>query len=238
MKGYPPVPEAVREGRIPPLRDMTETGRKIISKVRNIIMDKLQELTDRLYQEGLSKGRQEGEALLAEAKKQAAGIVDEARKEAEAILAKARKEAADYRTKVESDLKMASAQTLQATRRDLEDMVVCKIADTQVEKALSAPEFIKGIITEVARKFDAGESADLELVLPESLKAELEPFVRNELAGLLKGGVSATFSKKISGGFNIGPKDGGYFISLSDGTFKELVGAYLRPVTKKLLFGE
>ena len=201
-------------------------------------MDKLQELTDRLYQEGLSKGRQEGEALLAEAKKQAAGIIDEARKEAEAIVARARKEAADYKTKVESDLKMASAQAVQATRKDLEDMVVCKIADTEVGKALAAPEFLKGIITEVAKKFNAEEPADLNLILPETLKAELEPFVKNELAGLLKGKVTASFSKKIAGGFSIGPKDGGYFISLTDETFKELISAYLRPVTKKLLFGE
>ena len=201
-------------------------------------MDKLQELTDRLYQEGLSKGRQEGEALLAEAKKQAAGIIDEARKEAEAIVARARKEADDYKTKVESDLKMASAQAVQATRKDLEDMVVCKIADTEVGKALAAPEFLKGIITEVAKKFNAEEPADLNLILPETLKAELEPFVKNELAGLLKGNVTASFSKKIAGGFSIGPKDGGYFISLTDETFKELISAYLRPATKKLLFGE
>ena len=201
-------------------------------------MDKLQQLTDKLYQEGLSKGRQEGEALLAEAKKQAAGIVEEAKTQADAILAQARKDAADYKTKVESDLKMASAQALQATKKDIENMVVSKIADTQVAKELSAPDFIKGIITEVAKKFNAEEAADLELVLPESLKKELEPFVKNELASLLKGGVDATFSKKVSGGFTIGPKDGGYFISLTDDTFKSLVGEYLRPVTKQLLFGE
>jgi V/A-type H+-transporting ATPase subunit E len=201
-------------------------------------MDKLQQLTDKLYQEGLSKGRQEGEALLAEAKKQAAGIVEEAKTQADAILAQARKDAADYKTKVESDLKMASAQALQATKKDIENMVVSKISDAQVAKALSAPDFIKGIITEVAKKFNAEEAADLELVLPESLKKELEPFVKNELASLLKGGVDATFSKKVSGGFTIGPKDGGYFISLTDDTFKSLVGEYLRPVTKQLLFGE
>lgn len=201
-------------------------------------MDKLQQLTEKLYQEGLSKGKQEGENLLAEAKKQAAGIVDEARAQAEAILAQARKDASDYKTKVESDLKMASAQALQATRKDLEDMVVCKLTDTQVSKALSSPEFLKGIITEVARKFNAEEAVDLDLVLPESLKKELEPFVKNELGTLLKGGVDVTFSKKVAGGFNIGPKDGGYFISLTDDTFKSLIGEYLRPATKKLLFGE
>lgn len=45
------------------------------------MQNKLQELTDKLYNEGLSKGREEGEALLAKAKSQAADIVAEARKE-------------------------------------------------------------------------------------------------------------------------------------------------------------
>ena len=52
--------------------------------------NRLQELTDKLYNEGLSKGKAEGEALLAQAKEKAAAIVEEARKEAEAIVGKAR----------------------------------------------------------------------------------------------------------------------------------------------------
>ena len=50
-------------------------------------------------------------------------------------------------------------------------------------------------------------------------------------------GVEASFSKKVAGGFRIGPKDGGYFISFTDETFNELISEYLRPATKKLLFG-
>ena len=73
---------------------------------------------------------------------------------------------------------------------------------------------------------------------PETLKGELEPFIKGELAGALKGGISASFSKKVSGGFNIGPKDGSYFISFTDETFRSLIGEYLRPATRKILFGE
>ena len=76
------------------------------------------------------------------------------------------------------------------------------------------------------------------MVLPESLKAQLEPFLRNELGKVLGTGVKAEFSKKVAGGFTIGPADGSYFISLSDETFRALIGEYLRPATKKLLFGE
>lgn len=200
--------------------------------------NKLQELTDKLYNEGLSKGKKEGEEILANARKEAADIVAAAQKEADEIRAKAEKEAADFKVKVTGDLKMAASQSIQATKKDIEDLVVFKMNAAAVEKSLSEEAFVKEIIKAVAQKFDSENAADLELVLPESLKASLEPFVKGELTSILKGGVNATFTKKITGGFTIGPKDGGYFISLTDETFKELISEYLRPATRKLLFGE
>ena len=200
-------------------------------------MDKLQELTQKLYEEGLAKGKQDGEALLQKAQSEAEGIVKQAQEEAEAILAKARKDAEDFKVKVEGDVKMAAQQAVQATRTDIENLVVSKVVDGTVDKALANEDYIKGIITAVAQKFSADEPADLSLVLPESLKTALEPFVKNELGNLLGKGIDASFSKKVAGGFKIGPKDGGYFVSLTDDTFKDLIGSYLRPATKKLLFG-
>lgn len=202
------------------------------------MQNKLQELTDKLYNEGLSKGREEGEALLAKAKSQAADIVAEAEKKAAEIMSKAEKEAEAYKVKVAGDLKMAASQSVQATRKDIEDLVVFKMTGSATEKALSDEAFVKEVIKAVAEKFNAETAMDLNLVLPESLKSSLEPFVKNELSTILKGQVNASFSKKIAGGFTIGPKDGSYFISLTDETFKELISEYLRPATRKLLFGE
>lgn len=202
------------------------------------MQNKLQELTDKLYNEGLSKGREEGEALLAKAKSQAADIVAEAEKKAAEIMTKAEKEAEAYKVKVAGDLKMAASQSVQATRKDIEDLVVFKMTGSATEKALSDEAFVKEVIKAVAEKFNAETAMDLNLVLPESLKSSLEPFVKNELSTILKGQVNASFSKKIAGGFTIGPKDGSYFISLTDETFKELISEYLRPATRNLLFGE
>ena len=200
------------------------------------MQNKLQELTDKLYEEGLSKGKEEGARILEEARQEAGRILKEAQDDADAIREKAVKEAAEMKSKVESDLKMASAQTLQATRQDVEGLVIAKISDEKVSKALADPDFLKQVILAVAQRFSAQESADLSLVLPESLKTQLEPFVQGELAKALGQGVSASFSKKVAGGFSIGPKDGSYFISLTDETFKSLIGEYLRPVTRKFLF--
>ena len=200
-------------------------------------MDKLQELTRKLYDEGLAKGKEEGQALLDKAKADAADIVAQAQKEAEVIIAQARKEAEDFKVKVEGDVKMAAQQSIQATRSDIENLVVAKVVDQPVAQAFSDADYLKDIITAVAQKFSAEESRDLALVLPESLKAELEPFLEGELAKVLGQGVEASFSKKVAGGFRIGPKDGSYFISLTDETFRDLIGQYLRPATKKILFG-
>ena len=201
------------------------------------MQNKLQELTDKLYNEGLSKGKQEGEAILQEATAKADSILAEARKEADGIIAKARKEAEELKTRVNADLKMAANQSIAATKQDIEKIVVAKITDKEVKTALSSADFLKEIITAVARNFNAAEPVDLEVVLPESLKKEMEPFVAKELSSILKSGITASFSKKIGGGFTIGPKDGSYFISFTDETFTDLISEYLRPAAKKILFG-
>ena len=201
------------------------------------MQNKLQELTDKLYNEGLSKGKQEGEEILAKAKVQADEMIAKAKAEAEAIISAANKEAEDLKTKVQGDLKMAAAQSLAATRKDIETLVVTKMTGSETSKALSSAEFVKEVILAVAKGFNTEEPVDLEVVLPESLKTDLEGFITKELASVLKGGVEASFSKKIAGGFTIGPKDGGYFISFTEETFNSLISEYLRPATKKILFG-
>ena len=201
------------------------------------MQNKLQELTDKLYNEGLSKGKQEGEELLAKAKVQAEDIVAKAQAEAAQIVAAAQKQADEIKSKVASDVKMAASQSVAATKKDIETLVVGKMTDEPVKKTLSSAEFVKELIQAVASKFTIEGPVDLALVLPESLQKELEPFVTNELSKTLNAGVEASFSKKVSGGFKIGPKDGGYFVSFTDETFNELIAEYLRPATKKILFG-
>ena len=201
------------------------------------MQNKLQELTEKLYAEGLSKGKQEGEEILAKAKAQAEEIVAKAHAEATAIVAAAKKDAEDLKTKVESDVKMAASQSVAATKKDIETLVVAKMTEAEVKNALTSADFVKEVILAVAKGFNTEEPVDLEVVLPEALKKDLEGFVAKELANTLKGNVEASFSKKVAGGFTIGPKDGGYFISFTDETFNALISEYLRPATKKLLFG-
>lgn len=199
--------------------------------------NKLQELTDRLYNEGLSKGKEEGEILLFKARKEADEIIANARKQAEDIVTEAEHRAAQLKEKAESDIKMASEQALMATKKDIENLLVNALCAEETGKVLSEEKFLKEIILAVAQKFSTQQSEDISLVLPASLKSMLEPWVSTELKKALKKEISVDFSKKIKGGFSIGPQNGSWYISMSDESFKALISEYLRPVTKKLLFG-
>ena len=199
--------------------------------------NKLQELTDRLYNEGLSKGKEEGEILLFKARKEADEIIANARKQAEDIVTEAENRAAQLKEKAESDIKMASEQALMATKKDIENLLVNALCAEETEKVLSEEKFLKEIILAVAQKFSTQQSEDISLVLPASLKSMLEPWVSTELKKVLKKEISVDLSKKIKGGFSIGPQNGSWYISMSDESFKALISEYLRPVTKKLLFG-
>lgn len=203
------------------------------------MQNKLQELTEKLYNEGLSKGKKEAEDLKAAALKESEKIVSDARKEAEKLLEKARKEAEDLRTRVENDIKMAASQTISAVKQQTENMIITKAVSKDVKRNLEDPELIKSLITTVAAAFNAADPtpAGLEVILPESMQKDLAAYFGQSAGKAMSEGLEVKFSKQIAGGFKIGPKDGGYVISFAEGDFENILTEYLRPATRKLLFG-
>ncbi len=202
--------------------------------------NKLQELTDRLYKEGLSKGRQEADELLKNARKEAEDIVAKAREEAEAIRAEAEKRAVKIRTMVQGDIKMASTQAIAALRQQVENMVLTQAVSKPVGAALSDGKFVKDLIATVVKAFNAAnpDGVDLEVILPAQEQKDLEQAFRNEIVKSLGAGIEVKNVKGLANGFKIGPKDGGYQLSFTGDDFTGLVSEYLRPATKKILFDE
>ena len=203
------------------------------------MQDKLQELTDKLYKEGLSKGKHDGEELVQKAQAEADRIVAYAKVQADHIIAQANKEAEEMKTKVAADVKMAATQSIAVTKQEIEKMVVTNVATQGVKANMGNADFVKSLITTVVKAFNPDNAAPvaLDLILPEAMKAEVEPFVQNEIANQFKGEVKVDYSKKMNGGFKVAPKDGGYMLQFTDDEFTQLIANYLRPATKKILFG-
>ena len=81
--------------------------------------NKIQELTDKIYREGVEKGNEEAQRLVSNAREEAAKILEEARKEADAIVAAARKSAAETAENTQSEIKLFAGQAVNALKTEI-----------------------------------------------------------------------------------------------------------------------
>jgi V/A-type H+/Na+-transporting ATPase subunit E len=204
------------------------------------MQNKLQELTDKLYNEGLSKGRQEAEEMKSKAKVEATSIINEAKAKATEIVEKAEKEAEELRSKTENDIKMASSQTISQIKQNIENAIVSEALGNEVSASVHDMDFLKSIISEIVKSFNPANSEPiaLDIILPESQKVQLEQFIKEKIATICTKGLDVHFSNDLLSGFKIGPSKGGYKISFAGDDFEKIISEYLRPKTKALLFGK
>ncbi len=204
------------------------------------MQNKLQELTEKLYNEGLSKGKKEAEDMILKAKREAEEIISKAKEEYNSILERAKKEAADFKVKSENELRMVSRQTLASVKQNIEEIIIAKVIEKPIKESVESKEFLSKIIELAIQSFNTskGDSITLEVLLPEQKKEELDSFLKNSLIKELNAGVEFSYDKKIQNGFKIGPKGDGFHISFTDKDFQGLISQYLKPKTRQFLFTE
>lgn len=201
--------------------------------------NKLQELTKKLYDEGLSKGRQDAEAMLAEAREQAKKIVADAWAEAGRIERDAATRAEDLRKNALTELNLAGKQMTTKLKESIREMVVTRATDGAATQAAIDPAFIREVLIAVAKNWQGAseERVTLKALLPEAMKAKLDKAFEDSVRATLDGSLDIAFSDGVKSGFRIGPADGGYYISFTDESFNALLGEYLRPKVNEVLYG-
>ena len=200
--------------------------------------NKLQELTQKLYNEGVEKANAEAEKIIAEAKSEAEKIKQEANQEAKNILANAEQKSADIKKNVDAEISLAAKQTIRSTKQKITDMIVSKVIDQPVKEAFDDQKFVKEIIETVVKNWNAqkNESIDLSLLLPADLEKEFSKYFSAKTGKELNANLELSFSDTIKGGFKIGPADGSYKISFSEQDFENFFKSYLRPKTIEMLY--
>ncbi|MCI1779842.1 MAG: hypothetical protein LKI53_07805 [Bacteroidales bacterium] len=202
--------------------------------------NKLQALTDKLYEEGLSKGKHEAEEMKAQAEKEADKIISDAKKQAGEILEKARRESTELQEKTASDIKMASGQLFTSVKQKLEQVILTKAVKEPVAAAMDNTEFMKSVLMSIISAFNpkSSQPSPLNIILPEKMQSDLDSFLKNDILSICGKGTTVIFDKRINTGFKIGPGDGGYVLSFTDKDFEEIISEFLRPKTRKILFEE
>ncbi len=200
---------------------------------------KIQELTSKIYHEGVEKGEAQAKKLISEAQEKAAALIEEAKTEAEKIVADARQKAAELKRNTEAEIRLGGTQALSSVKQQILDLVSAKVIDGGATAALSDPATMKEFLSIIVQNWKSGaETPKLEVLLPAQKQEELRKTFEKGASDLLKKGVTLSFSKSIKSGFRIGPRDGSFKISLTDEDFAEFFKEYLRPRTRAWLFGE
>jgi V/A-type H+/Na+-transporting ATPase subunit E len=201
---------------------------------------KLQELTEKIYAEGVEKGENRAKEIIKEAESRAAKIIADAKKAAEDLRAAAQSEAEELLRKSESEIRLSSRQAMSAFRQSLTEAVAARVLDENVKRSLSDGALLREIIRSLIQKWDAfsAKAPALEVLLPEEKRAELEAAFKGEALKELSKGMTVTFSDAVKNGFKIAPKDGGFRIDFSEQDFIEFFKHYLRPKTREFLFKE
>ena len=196
---------------------------------------KLQELTSKLYEEGLSKGREEAAQMVAEAEAKAAALVAEAEAKAEAIVKAAEVKATEVKKNNETEMRLAVRQIVATLRENIAELVVAKVSEPAVHAVSLDVEFVKEMLLAVARVWN-GEKVALEATLPAEMKAKFDADAEGAVKALLSAGIEVGYSEKVKSGFKVAPKEGGYYISFTEEDFAALLAEYLKEKITKMLF--
>lgn len=200
--------------------------------------NKLQELTQKLYNEGVEKANKEAAKIIDEAQKEVDKLKKNAQKEAEEIINEAKQKSEEIKKNVHSELELASKQTIRTVKQQVVELITSKLLDEPVKKAFDDEKFVKEIIETIIKNWNPqkDKSIDLSVLLPEKLEKEFEKYFKAKSGKELNANLELSFSSAVKGGFKIGPADNSYKISFTEDDFINFFKSYLRPKTVELLF--
>ncbi len=195
-------------------------------------MEKIQELTEKIYREGVEKGRQEAERIVAEARQEAEKIVAEAKEQAQTIEQVAKKKAAELDTNTKNELKLYTGQALNALKSEIVNVLTDKVVADEVQKLAGDKDFLGKFAVTLAEKWQGDEPAVISAKDAEGLKAY---FVKNAKA-LMDKGVKIEKVNGVDTLFTIQPQDGSYKVQFGKEEFEAYFKAFLRPQLVEMLF--
>ncbi|MCL2074208.1 MAG: V-type ATP synthase subunit E [Marinilabiliaceae bacterium] len=200
------------------------------------MQNKIQELTEKIYNEGVLKAKDEAENILQNARNKAAEIESEAQKDAKNITDNAQKQAQKLKEQVESELKMSIDQAVSALKQELTNIVTMQAIQPSVKEVFTDTKFVEKLIETVVKCWSEKDVFDLKVAIPEELYQEMETFFKNRLSAEMNKGLEIILADGIKTGFKVGPSDDSYQISFTDRDFTNFFKAYLQPKTSELLF--
>lgn len=194
---------------------------------------KIQELTEKIYNEGVEKGQTEANRLIAEAEAKAQKIEAEAKRKAEEYLKNAEQRASELRQHTEAELQLYASQLVDSLRSSIADQIQGSVAQSSVKAITEDKDFLQGLVGKLAERFDLQRGIEITTADADALRAY---FTANAKSLLEEGKVRIRAVAGKPTDFTIAPQDGSFKVQFGQAEFLELFKSFLRPELTKMLF--
>jgi V/A-type H+-transporting ATPase subunit E len=194
--------------------------------------NKIQELTEKIYREGVEKGNEEAQKLVTNAEAEARKIVEKAKKEADTIIATARKAADELAENTRSELKLFAAQAVDALKSEVATLITNKIVAADVRAFTSNKDYLNAFIVTLASRWSAEEP----IVISTSDAEGLKKFFMAQAKDLLEKGVKIEQVNGMRTLFTVQPADGAYKVQFGEEEFMNYFKEFLRPQLVQMLY--
>lgn len=193
---------------------------------------KLQDLTDKIYLEGVEKGKAEAAEIVSKAEAEAAEIVAKARAEADKLYQSAEEKSNELTKNTRAELKLFAQQAVNALKTEVANIVCGEIVTASVKAATADKEFMQKMILVLVEELAKNQTVNIETKQAEALTA----YFKSNAKDLLNKGVKITEVNNIKADFTLIPADGGYKINFGDDEFVAYFKEFLRPKLVEMLF--
>lgn len=193
---------------------------------------KLQELTDKIYTEGVEKGKTEAAEIVAKAETEAREICENAKAEAEQIIKHAQSKAEEIQKNTQSELRLFTEQSINVLKTEITNLISDKVVTDSVKAATADPKFMQSIIVDIARSWIKDGNVNIDAKDAKSL----EDYFMSNAKSLLDQGVKINEVKGIKTDFTISPSNEGYKLTFGNEEFIKYFKEFLRPKLIEMLF--
>jgi len=191
----------------------------------------VQELINKIKEEGLQASEQKTRELEAAAKKRADQMIADAKHQAEKIIADARFQQQKLEASTRASLEQAARDTVLTLKQTLNDLLM-RIIQQDVRDALGK-EQMSGLIMELTKQFMNQGQVDIGLS-PES-RAQLEKSLLAELQKQVKGSIRLHTADDLTGGFTISFDGNKSCFDFSEGALADFLSRQVNEFVKGIL---
>lgn len=194
--------------------------------------NKIQELTDKIYREGVEKGNEEAQRLIGNAQKEAQKLIEDAHKQAETIVADAHKAATELSENTKAELKLFAGQAVNALKTEVINLLTDQTITEEVKGVTADKTFLNNFIVTLAEKWSSDEAIVISVDDAEALKK----YFASKAKHLLDKGVKIEQVNGVKTLFSISPADGTYKVNFGEEEFENYFKEFLRPQLVEMLF--